>query len=370
MNNKLLIYIVYDFEGIVDEYIVYMIKELQKFYSRIIIVANGGLKQKYCEYFQNLNFELIHRENEGFDGGAYKEIFLNYLSLDELSYFNEITLMNDSFYGPIFSMNSVFKIMESKDVDFWGITKFENGVWETGEIIPEHIQSYFITVRRSLFQSKCFKDFWRDYEESSSFNETVKNFEVRFTTFFSENGFKYAVLTDFLGKINGQDKSKNTWMEYADQLVKDLKIPFVKRKVFNVCNYKIATEVLGFIRDNTNYDENMIIKHIERLDKGGKFEGYSESRIKAFFNDHKAVYLYGNGLISQKLQFYLSQKGMDIKGIVITKGIDGQGVLNVANFVLEPGEGIIIATGKKYAEEIYSILKRKKISDSDIMRPI
>ena len=187
MNNKLLIYIVYDFEGIVDEYIVYMIKELQKFYSRIIIVANGGLKQKYCEYFQNLNFELIHRENEGFDGGAYKEIFLNYLSLDELSYFNEITLMNDSFYGPIFSMNSVFKIMESKDVDFWGITKFENGVWETGEIIPEHIQSYFITVRRSLFQSKCFKDFWRDYEESSSFNETVKNFEVRFTTFFSGN---------------------------------------------------------------------------------------------------------------------------------------------------------------------------------------
>ena len=67
--------------------------------------------------------EVWERENLGFDVWAYKEA-MQVFGAGRLEEFDEILLMNCTFFGPVGSFDPLFEDMEARaDVDFWGITE-------------------------------------------------------------------------------------------------------------------------------------------------------------------------------------------------------------------------------------------------------
>ena len=84
--------------------------------------------------------------------------------------YDELALINDSVFGPVYPLEPIFNEMGDRDLDFWGITKhgeFKNidGLTKNG-IFPEHIQSYFFAFSNRMVLHPEFKKYW----------DTLRNF--------------------------------------------------------------------------------------------------------------------------------------------------------------------------------------------------
>ena len=373
MKKRFLIYVVYDFEGYIEDYVKYMLKSIRQYYDKIVVVVNGSIQKEGLLFVENNSEQVIIRENYGFDGGAYKEAFLNDLKNEDWSRWDELTMMNDTFYGPIYPMEEVFEIMDEKRIDFWGMTKLEKGIWNDGARLPENVQSYFLSVRRDMLISQKFMEFWRDYQTSNDFDETILRFEVGFTNFFRDNGFSYAAYTDYKKPIDNQDKSENIWEKYPYELLKDIRMPFVKRKIFGVFCYREAVKVLDYINTKTEYDVNLIYKHINRLAENGKLIGkgnpYDKKRLDDFVACHSKIYLYGNGNVSKRLKDYFEATGTKISGIIVSKKNGMEETICIDDFDMTEGIGIVIAVGKKYLIEVRTNLETRRVRDCDVFSP-
>ena len=70
--KRLILYFMYDKDGIVDDYVPYMLRELKKNSTEILVVCNGKLTRESREKLQEVTPNVLVRENKGFDVWAYK----------------------------------------------------------------------------------------------------------------------------------------------------------------------------------------------------------------------------------------------------------------------------------------------------------
>lgn len=157
--NRLGVYVIYDFDNIIDDYIGVMLENLRTHLSKLIVVCIFlHIKKGY----ENLKVadEVIFRENKGYDAGAYKDVLCKLFNSNYN--FDEILITDDSYYGPIDSFNNIFDKMENIDCDYWGITKSPERIFE-GKKLISHIQSYFMCFKKNVIKSTSFCDFWKNY---------------------------------------------------------------------------------------------------------------------------------------------------------------------------------------------------------------
>ncbi len=93
----------YDDQGIIDDYVVYFLKELRKFSDRTLFYSNGPLATGAEAALRGIVDEIIIRKNEGFDVWAHKEGLEN-IGFDRLGDYDEILMVNHTCYGPIFPL--------------------------------------------------------------------------------------------------------------------------------------------------------------------------------------------------------------------------------------------------------------------------
>ena len=122
--RRLVIYFLYDKEGIADRYVIYMLEAMKKNSSEIFVVSNGKLADESREAISRITpkANIMERNNTGFDVWAYKDA-LDHYGWNELEKFDEVVLMNYTIFGPLYPFEDMFEEMNGKDVDFWGITK-------------------------------------------------------------------------------------------------------------------------------------------------------------------------------------------------------------------------------------------------------
>lgn len=273
--NRLVIYFFYDADGIVDRYVPYMLEDVSRNCTELFVVCNGKLTPEGRVTFQKFTPNVLVRENVGFDVWAYKEALEHY-GWEKLEEFDEVVMMNYTIMGPLYPFAEMFKEMDQRDVDFWGITKHHGFDFDPfGTIpcgyIPEHIQSSFICVRNAMLCSLEFHAYWEKMPQVNSYGEAVGKHEAIFTKKFEDFGFKSDVY------INTDDLKKYTHyplMIDAIELIKNRKCPVFKRKSFsneyyeflNCCVGEPTIEAYEYIRDSCDYDIDMIWENILRVD--------------------------------------------------------------------------------------------------------
>lgn len=273
-KNRLAIFFFYDKEGIVDEYISYMLNDLKKSISELMIICNGEVKEKSLVKLKSLTDNVVLRENKGFDVWAYKTALEKYGWL-KLEQFDEVILMNYTMFGPLYPFSEMFQEMDKRDVDFWGITKHHSvefdcfGTCKYG-YIPEHIQSNFLVIRNTLIKSKDYQKMWKDMPQINSYSESVGFYEAIFTKEFIEKGFKSDV---YINTDDLEGYTRYPLMMMAPELVKNRRCPIIKIKGFAQNYYDIITDTLGnctldtfeYIQSNLSYDVNLIWDHLLRV---------------------------------------------------------------------------------------------------------
>lgn len=271
--KRLGVFFFYDKDGIADRYVEYLIKEYASCQEKIIIVSNGEVTESAKNMFLKYTDDVIIRENKGLDFAAYLAAFHS-VGWDKLEEYDEISIMNSTLMGPVYPLMNMYKEMELRDVDFWGISKhFKFDYDASGKIpygyIPEHIQSHHMVFRKSLVKSEKFQKFWDEMPEIKDYTDSVALFEASFTKKFEDYGFKwdtYSHLDDFKGV------SFNPIMEYPKDLLEFRHCPLFKRRLFfqdplvvlNTTFGNPTSDLYKYISEETSYNTDFIWENIIR----------------------------------------------------------------------------------------------------------
>lgn len=354
--KRLCVFVTYDFENVVDDYIGYMLRELRKVVDCLVVVCNYEYIASGIDNIQPFADRIFYRENTGFDAGAYKDVLCQYLGWDMICQYDELLLVNDSFYGPFYSFNDLLDGMEGTDADYWGMTRSPE-VERDGHMYGSHIQSFFIALRQSILQSKEFRAFWEDMAYPSTLMRAIVLFEIGMNTLLQELGFTGAAAMERCPRQWNLKKNENPHMLYPLELIRDAGIPVLKRKCLWLGNkgFADAIEALQFIEDECGYDVGLIMKHLLRINKGAGFMGLDQ-----FYTEHSRIFIYGAGLYGRNLAKYFVYKGWVFEKFLVTNS-DNQPedclCFNQADIV--ESDGIIIAVGNREVfGEILSLVEK------------
>lgn len=263
--RRLGIFVFYEKDGIVDRFVEYFLKEFIRIIDELFIICNGELNCEGKKIFKSFTSNLILRNNEDYDFGAIRDILLNYLDKKYLCTFDELVLCNSTFFGPLYPLDNVFKEMQNKDIDFWGLTRHG----KTANL-PAHLQSYFLVIRNQLLRTDDFYFYWKSRKTHlTTVEEVIDNFEGTFTNYFSKKGYKweaYSVAKEF--ESEGQPNF-NHYINIPYILATEHKMPVIKIKtllnkdIVGMSNEDIPL-LFQYIKENTFYDLDLILQYLIR----------------------------------------------------------------------------------------------------------
>ncbi|MCI9453766.1 MAG: hypothetical protein HFG83_08060 [Dorea sp.] len=268
--KRICIYLTYDKQKIADKYIGFMLKELRTCVEFLVVVCNTPFIAEGRENLEAYADAVFYRENTGFDAGGYKDALCHLIGWDKVLAFDELVLVNDSMFGPFRPMKSIFEEMDENPVDFWGLSKHAEFRKAGFDYFPEHIQSFFFVLRSRMLHSVHFRKYWEDMPYYASYNETVRKYEMQFTSWFSGLGYTYDVLADT--QIND---SENLEINYAQfrripyELIKKRNFPFLKKQQIADESLDKQTQenlrqAIDYIDKETNYNTDFIWENIIR----------------------------------------------------------------------------------------------------------
>ena len=102
--RRLGIFAYFDADGIVDDYVAYLVSEVGKHCVRQVCIVNGTLTQEDADKLRAAGGEVVFRENRGYDITAYSDALL----AQDLSDIDEVLFYNQTIFGPVCPLDAMF----------------------------------------------------------------------------------------------------------------------------------------------------------------------------------------------------------------------------------------------------------------------
>lgn len=381
MEKRLGIFVIYNKEGIIERYLPPLLQGLRQCCQKLLIVSNGMILPEEAEKIRHYADAFFYRENVGFDCGAIQDVLSHLYGWEKVLQYDELVIMNDTCYGPIYPLNNAFDDMAGEQCDFWGLTDCEpmqvdSGIWGV-EWLPYHVQSYFIVFRRNLLHSNCFRDFWNEMKLSDDYYETIKNYELSLTKHFHDNGYKSSTY------VQRKEKIPYCYVRYEPyQLVKYHKIPLIKRKLQFFCleesipffsSYERA-RLLEYLQKENLYDTGMILEDIRHRSNDDACRlSDPKPEIKElydFCDRSQKVLIYGAGAYAQMVANTFSMEGIAFDGFLVSDGHKketqkcGKTVFELSeiNSDEKKSMGVVLGLENKYHSAVIDALHGQKVN--------
>lgn len=264
--KRVLFYLFYDEQGIVDDYIPYKLSKLRENVDTIFVVSNSPLDKMARRSLEAVADVVHERENVGFDVWAYKEA-MDVFGEKRLEGYDELVLMNYTFFGPIFPFSETFAAMDAAECDFWGVTAHKamtpNPFTRQG-VLPLHLNSHWIAVRHRMFTSPEFRGYWANMPPINSYVDSILQHESKFTEHFSNLGFTCKVT------FPPEDYPTEYTAFQSVEMMLENRCPILKRRLFFhdplflEQNAMILRDAMTLIEQRSDYDLSLIWKNVVR----------------------------------------------------------------------------------------------------------
>lgn len=273
--RRIALYVIYDRDGVLDGFRRYYIQELRKVTDTIVAVVSGELTDESLRELDQLVDEVYCRENTGLLAGAWVD-GIRHVGWEKLDRYDELLMLNDSFFGPFYPIEELFDAMEASDADFYGVMKnFEEENYK--EIAGRKLKHghfrgsicYFYIIKQKLLHSKAFRKYWSKMPRVHEDWDTYFFAEIEFYDYVVDNGFKVdAYQSDKLKGYFFDNLTHN-----MERNVRDDRIPYARIRPFCTDLQDQALSIgygsdprktLDFIDKHTDYDVNLIWDYILR----------------------------------------------------------------------------------------------------------
>lgn len=266
--KRLCLFAAYDASAKIQNYVKFYIEKMSEL-ADVYYLADCEMKDEELNKIRPHVKQAWAYRHGKYDFGSWQELIFE-LGWDFIFEYDEVIFCNDSCFGPLYPLKKVFSQMESKDVDFWGITQ------NTYQDIV-HLQSYFLVFSKKVVESSVFKFFIESIKQEKDNMAVIYNYELKLTKLLEENGFQWE------SYIN-PDNYHYTISEYSTLNNKDASYywrqsllqghPFLKVKLFTDFLYAPFVESLynyqNLIKKHTKYNVELInnllfVKNIQQL---------------------------------------------------------------------------------------------------------
>lgn len=251
--KRIAIFAHYDKHCIIDSYVIDYIKELKK-YSEIIFVSDGDLTELEKEKIKYLCLDIVATRHYEYDFGSYKRGFqlIQNRYPQKFKEINELIFVNDSCYL-IGSFKNIFADMEKKlNCDFWGLA---DDIYSYDK--PEyHIQSYFLSFRKSVFLDNIFHNFIHNIKRQNLKNKVIYYYEIGLSQMLIKNNkksfcyFPRELIAKFIKKESAiNTEIKNIFARHTN--LKDALIAQYLKNIYriDVLNYTHSDKFYFYIRN-------------------------------------------------------------------------------------------------------------------------
>lgn len=280
--KRILFYVHFNRNNELAEYVVYQLQKLRPIFTKIVFITNTKISDIDKKRLDGLYDEFISRKNEGFDFCAWKEGMTELGGPKKIAKtFDELTLMNDTCFGPVRDFTETYEEMISRKVDFFGMTNYiaSRGMVRDADgnflVAPEHIQSYYMTFKKNVFMSDAFCEFFAKVKVEKQVQNVTANYEMRLTKVLTDAGFSYDTLHNavkFWGKKQvsfrdiDEDNYKNlakydpsyTYLRPLWLLQHPKNYPFIKTKALGFISVKEIVKLREFVDKKTDYPVELL----------------------------------------------------------------------------------------------------------------
>ncbi len=268
--------------NIIDDYVIFYLRELRKIAENIVFVSDCNLNDSELNKIKDIVIYSTGERHGEYDFGSYKRGYLYLKENGLLADISELIFVNDSCYGPLYSLETVFCKMQYKDCDFWGINLNEIEV-------GSHIQSFFLVFRKQVFSADIFDDFVKAVKDETNKSDIIRKYEIGLSQMLLAKGFKMDAFIDAPVK----------W-SVCEWVLSKYNNPFVKKSIVNkLC--KIYVEfVFEFIKKGV-YSSKLIIQSKDYIGTKknifNELKAFRKAIVRIHFSKMK-IYLFGH-----KIQF-------------------------------------------------------------------
>ena len=143
--ERLLLYVHFNKFNQISEHVLYQLEKMRPLFRKVIFISNSKISQDQAdELKKELVDEVLLRKNIGFDFAAWRD-GMREVGFEELKSYDSVTLMNDTCFGPLWDLESLYQDFESdRNVDFWGMTNYRKD-----KDFNEHIKIYYLSFKQN-----------------------------------------------------------------------------------------------------------------------------------------------------------------------------------------------------------------------------
>lgn len=191
MTKRLFIFAGYDRDGIVDDTLLYYLNHLSGL-GDIVFTMDTDLSDGELAKIQGIS-HVLHataKRHGEYDFGSYKRGYAWARDNKLLNKYDWVYLVNDSVFGPLFDLTPALNKLETSGADFTGAVRCTNIA------LPNHIQSWFVGLKRKLAASELFNEFISNINHQNEKSLYVFKYEMRMTQMLQQHGFTSFALAD------------------------------------------------------------------------------------------------------------------------------------------------------------------------------
>lgn len=218
-ERPLLIYVHWDGQGLVRADVFEQLRAYRAHADLVFVSAAPALLEQPAAMAQlrELCAVVLVRHNEGYDFGSWQAglVFCRRW-IDRVPL---LILTNDSCYGPLHSVEDLFRRLAASQADVVGLTE--------STAIRSHLQSYFMAYRPRLIRTALFWAFWEQIGIWGEKIDLVRAYEVGWSGVLVDAGFRMETL--YLAGQHG-----NVTHTHWRQLLEELHFPFLKTELLRL----------------------------------------------------------------------------------------------------------------------------------------
>lgn len=243
----------YDDRGLIHDYTIFLLESLSKI-SDVYYMAAADMPDNELAKLHGIVKWAGACRHERYDFGSWA-LLIEKLGWDAISHYDELLLINDSIYGPMFDLAPICNAMTVSNCDFWGMTASRQ--------IRFHLQSYFLAFKQPVIADQVFRDFWKNIEKQENHQQIVIKYEIGLSKILTRRGYKNQAVISSPAHLNPTS--------YPIKLL-SLNVPFVKVKCFKAPHENLREEfgaLESTIKQVSGYDFSLIEQHLgkERIDQ-------------------------------------------------------------------------------------------------------
>ena len=255
------------------EYIMYLLRELRKYSNKIVACISAEADTRLSVSLQGM-VDVVYSYDTNIDINRYRDVIVNKLGWELVREFERVLMLNDSCFGPLYSLDAFF--YEVNDVDFWGVTEHGPMIFDypKGTVnCSRFLQTYFLVINNRMLNSAEFKDYIESLPNFNTYEAAATGFEYSFTSYFENLGFEWKAQIDTRDlEAENPRFFQSPILFNLYELITERKFPFIPRVCFTLDKETILVhdidnhlkEILEYVETNSDYDIDLIYNNLIR----------------------------------------------------------------------------------------------------------